>query len=174
MSLGAGGLPGIAARMVAGVRWLVAALVVVFFSYMTIAVLVQVGGRYLFDYAIDWTAETATFAQIWMVFLAAGLAMRERLHVSVEVLTAAVPPAVSRSFIVVVGAACAWFLWQAIAGSLALIDIGRIQTAPVLGVPMWLPYLSLPIGLVYFGIELLLALAERWQATKPADDSTRA
>lgn len=172
MTAGPRGLPGIMTRLVATVRWLVASLVVVFFSYMTIAVLVQVGGRYLFDYAIDWTAETATFAQIWMVFLAAGLAMREHLHVSVEVLTEAVPPTVARGFIVVVGAACAWFLWQAIAGSLALIDIGRIQTSPVLGIPMWLPYLSLPIGLAYFGLELLLALAERWQATRPGESTT--
>lgn len=165
-------LPRVATRLVAAVRWLVASLVVVFFSYMTIAVLVQVGGRYLFDYAIDWTAETATFAQVWMVFLAAGLAMRERLHVSVEVLAEAVPRAVARLFLVVVGAACAWFLWQAIAGSFALIDIGRIQSSPVLGLPMWLPYLSLPIGLVYFGLELLLALADRWQATRPGGRAT--
>ena len=65
------------AILLRGIRWLVAGLVILFFSYMTLAVLVQVGGRYLFDYAIDWTAETATFAQIWMIFLAAGLAMRE-------------------------------------------------------------------------------------------------
>lgn len=170
MSDGPRALPRVAERVVATIRWIVAGLVVLFFSYMTVAVLVQVGGRYLFDYAIDWTAETATFAQVWMVFLAAGLAMRERLHVSVEVLTAALPAVLSRGFIVVVGAACGWFLWQAIAGSLALIDIGRIQSSPVLGLPMWIPYLSLPIGLAYFGLELLLALAGRWQAARPGGD----
>jgi len=70
----------------------------------------------------------------------------------------------SRLFIVIVAIACGWFLWQAIAGSLALIDIGRIQSSPVLQVPMWIPYLSLPVGLAYFGLELLLALAEKWRA----------
>lgn len=132
---------------------------------MTLAVLVQVGGRYLFDYSIDWTAETATFAQIWMIFLAAGLAMRERLHVSVDMLTNLVPLTMRRLFIVIIAAACVWFLWQAVLGSVALIDIGRIQTSPVLQVPMWIPYLSLPIGLIYFGLELLLALAARWSAS---------
>lgn len=152
-------------RIVAGIRWLVTGLVLLFFSYMTVAVLVQVGGRYLFDYAIDWTAETATFAQIWMVMLAAGLAMRENLHVSVDVLTDAISPRLARFFIVVVVVACCWFLWFAIAGSLALIDIGRIQSSPVLQVPMWLPYLALPCGLAYFGMELLLALANKWRQT---------
>jgi len=156
-----------ARRLVAAVRWLVAGLVLLFFSYMIIAVLAQVGGRYLFDYAIDWTAETATFAQIWMVFLAAGLAMRENLHVSVEVLADSVPPIIARGLIIVVAIACCWFLGQAIVGSFALIDIGRIQSSPVLQLPMWIPYLSLPVGLAYFGLELLLALASRWRAVAP-------
>jgi C4-dicarboxylate transporter DctQ subunit len=50
--------------LVEALRKLVAGLVIVFFSYMAIAVLVQIAGRYVFNYSIDWTAETATFAQI--------------------------------------------------------------------------------------------------------------
>jgi TRAP-type C4-dicarboxylate transport system permease small subunit len=152
-----------AAAIVAGLRKLVAGLVVVFFTYMIAAVLVQIAGRYLFDFDIDWTAETATFAQIWMVLLAGGLAMRDNLHVSVDALTSRLPASALRVLIVVVTAPCLWFLYQAIAGSLALIDIGRIQSSPVLRLPMWIPYLSLPIGLGYFGLEFLLAMAARWQ-----------
>ena len=152
-----------ATAIVAGLRKLIAGLVVVFFSYMIVAVLVQIAGRYLFDFAIDWTAETATFAQIWMVLLAGGLAMRDNLHVSVDALTSHLPTSALRGLVVVVTLPCLWFLFQAIAGSLALIDIGRIQSSPVLRLPMWIPYLSLPVGLGYFGLEFLLAMAARWQ-----------
>lgn len=152
-----------ATAIVAGLRKLVAGLVVVFFTYMIIAVLVQIAGRYLFDFAIDWTAETATFAQIWMVLLAGGLAMRDNLHVSVDALTSQLPVPALRVLIVVVTLPCLWFLFHAIAGSLALIDIGRIQSSPVLRMPMWLPYLSLPVGLAYFGLEFLVAMMARWQ-----------
>lgn len=148
---------------VAALRKLMAMLVVLFFSYMAIAVLVQVAGRYLFNYSIDWTAETATFAQIWMVLLAAGLAMRDKLHVSVDALTHSLPIAALRVLVVVVTLPCLWFLTEAVIGSLALIDIGRIQSSPVLQIPMWIPYLSLPIGLGYFGLEFVLAMAERWK-----------
>jgi TRAP-type C4-dicarboxylate transport system permease small subunit len=153
----------VAAAIVAGLRKLIASLVVIFFSYMIVAVLVQIAGRYLFDFAIDWTAETATFAQIWMVLLAGGLAMRDNLHVSVDALTSRLPAPALRGLVVVVTLPCLWFLFQAIAGSLALIDIGRIQSSPVLRLPMWIPYLSLPVGLGYFGLEFLLAMAARWQ-----------
>ena len=152
-----------ATAIVAGLRKLVAGLVVVFFAYMIIAVLVQIAGRYLFDFAIDWTAETATFAQIWMVLLAGGLAMRDNLHVSVDALTSRLSTTTLRVLIIVVTLPCLWFLVQAIAGSLALIEIGRIQSSPVLRLPMWIPYLSLPVGLGYFGLEFLLAMVARWQ-----------
>ncbi len=152
-----------ATTVVAGLRKLVAGLVILFFAYMIIAVLVQIAGRYLFDFAIDWTAETATFAQIWMVLLAGGLAMRDNLHVSVDALTSRLPVSTLRFLIVVVTLPCLWFLLQAIAGSLALIDIGRIQSSPVLRLPMWIPYLSLPVGLGYFGLEFLLTMIVRWQ-----------
>lgn len=155
-----------------GLRRLVTGLVVIFFTYMIVAILVQIAGRYVFNYPIDWTAETATFAQIWMVLLAAGLAMRENLHVSIDALTQALPLSLARVLIVAVALPCTWFLWQAIAGSLALIEVGRIQASPVLRIPMWIPYLSLPIGLAYFGLEFLLALAGRWQ--RPDDEESAA
>ena len=87
----AGRVLALSRLLLVSLRGLVTALVVVFFSYMIGAILVQVAGRYVFDYAIDWTAETATFAQVWMVLLAAGLAMRDNLHVSVDVLTQSLP-----------------------------------------------------------------------------------
>ena len=152
-----------ATAIVAALLKLIASMVVVFFTYMIAALLLQNAGRYLFDFAIDWTAETATFAQIWMVLLAGGLAMRDNLHVSVDALTSHLPAPALRGLVVVVTLPCLWFLFQAIAGSLALIDIGRIQSSPVLRLPMWIPYLSLPVGLGYFGLEFLLAMAARWQ-----------
>lgn len=163
MSRGPGSMLRAASFLVALLRKAVTGLVVVFFAYMAVAVLLQVAGRYVFNYSIDWTAETATFAQIWMILLAAGLAMRDNLHVNVDALTHLLPVPVLRVLIVAVAVACMWFLWQAIAGALALIEIGRIQASPVLQIPMWIPYLSLPIGLAYFGLELLLAMAEKWR-----------
>lgn len=158
--------------IVGGLRKLIAGLVVFFFGYMIVAVLVQIAGRYLFEFAIDWTAETATFAQIWMVLLAGGLAMRDNLHVSVDALTNILPTTALRGLIVVVTLPCLWFLYQAIAGSLALIDIGRIQSSPVLRLPMWIPYLSLPVGLGYFGLEFVLAMITRWQDPKAMRPTT--
>lgn len=153
-------------ELCAGLRILVQWLVVAFFVYMGIAVLVQVFGRYIFNYSISGAAESATFAQVWMIFLASGLAMKDRLHVSVDVLQDLLPAPMLRFLTIVIAIPCIWFLWQAIVGSLALIDIGTIQSSPVLQLPMWIPYLSLPVGLSYLGLEFILFLAARWDDPK--------
>jgi TRAP-type C4-dicarboxylate transport system permease small subunit len=156
----------VAGKITAVLRRIMRWLIISFFSYMGIAVLIQVVGRYVFNYSIDWAAETATFAQIWMILLAAGLAMRSNLHVSVDALTNILPVPILRFLIIVIAVPCLWFLWQAIVGSIVLIDIGQIQTSPVLQIPMWIPYLALPIGLIYFGFELLLSLVVKWKDPK--------
>ena len=63
-------------------RFIAATIVVVCFACMTIAVLAQVFGRYRFNYTISWTEETANFAQIGVVFIGAGIAMRRGWHVA--------------------------------------------------------------------------------------------
>ncbi|MFK7831317.1 MAG: TRAP transporter small permease [Congregibacter sp.] len=148
-------------RVVRAIRAAVSALVFLFFAYMLVAVLVQVLGRY-FAFSIDWAAETATLAQVWMVLLAAGLAMRDRLHVRVDALLNLLPPSLISLITVLVTIACLWFLSLTIEGSLALIGVGRIESSPVLGLPMWIAYLCLPLGLSYFALELVLALGTRW------------
>lgn len=162
----------ISTRVVGGIRAVVSALVLLFFAYMLLAVLVQVVGRY-FAFSIDWAAETAILAQVWMVLLAAGLAMRDRLHVRVDALLNVLPPALTQILTVLVTLVCLWFLSLTIEGSLALIEVGRIESSPVLGVPMWIAYLCLPLGLAYFALELLLALGGRWSgaATSTAADT---
>lgn len=144
-------------NLLTGIRFLVGTAVVLLFIYMAIAVLAQVVGRYVFSYSFSGAAETATFAQIWMVFLGAGLAMRQRLHVGVDLLHTVVPAPFKRLIAVVILAAGVWFLWIAIAGSQRLLQLGQFQTSSALGIPMWIPYMSLPVGLGYFLLEFIVA-----------------
>ena len=144
-------------------RLTAATVVVVCFAYMTLAVLAQVFGRYLFNYSISWTEETAKFAQIWVIFIGAGIAMRRGLHVAVDVLPSMLPLGPARTVSVVVAAGCLGFLGLVVLGSLPLIELGwMFETSPVLQVPMWIIYLCIPIGAIYFAIEIVLSVIDRW------------
>ena len=164
-------------RLVRAIRVVAAAVVVLCFAYMTLAVLAQVFGRYLFNYSISWTEETAKFAQIWVVFIGAGIAMRRGWHVAVDVLAAQLPLGAARALSVVVAASCIGFLGVVVYGSLALIELGWLfETSPVLLFPMWIIYLCIPLGAFYFALEIVLSVIDRWdrpygpREAAPAED----
>ena len=136
--------------------------VIVAFVYMCVAVLAQVLGRYIFNYSIDWAVETATWAQIWIVLLGSGLAMRRGMHVSIDVLAEMLPLQVARVTSVAIAIGCVWFLGVVFYGSLPLIEVGTFQTSPALQYPMWVIYMGLPIGASYFALEVVAALFRRW------------
>ena len=151
-----------------------ASVVVVCFAYMTLAVLAQVFGRYFFNYSISWTEETAKFAQIWVVFIGAGIAMRRGWHVAVDVLPSKLPLGPARAVSVAIAAACIGFLGLVVFGSLPLIELGwMFEVSPVLQVPMWIIYLCIPIGAFYFAVEIVLAVIDRWDrpyGPRPRDE----
>ena len=159
-------------------RKVVAWIVIVCFIYMTVAVLAQVFGRYIFNYSISWTEETAKFAQIWVVLMGAGITMRRGLHVAVDVLAAMLPLPLMRALLVLVASGCIWFLGIVIYGSIPLIELGwMFETSPVLQISMWIIYLCLPMGAFYFGIEIILSVIKRWDqpfGQPPSDDSMSA
>ena len=166
-------------QLAAALRFIAASIVVVCFAYMTLAVLAQVFGRYLFNYSISWTEETAKFAQIWVVFIGAGIAMRRGWHVAVDVLPSMLPLGPARAVSVAVAAGCIGFLGLVVFGSLPLIELGfMFEVSPVLQVPMWIIYLCIPIGACYFAIEIVLKVVERWNrpygqpaSAAPAEDA---
>ena len=150
-------------KIIAGIRAAFEIVVIVCFAYMTLAVLVQVFGRYVFNYSISWTEETANFAQTWVVLMGTGITMRRGLHVAVDALAAMLPLGLARTLSIFVSAGGIWFLGVVFYGSLPLIELGwMFERSPVLLVPMWIIYLCLPIGAFYFALEMVLSVIERW------------
>lgn len=129
------------------------AMLLALMAYMVGAVLMQVFGRYVFNYSITAAVETATFAQIWMVLLGAGYAMRQRMHVNIDVVIQMLPAHWARLLLVPVAGLCLWFLWVVFVGGVRLLDLGAIQRSPALQIPMTIPYLALPLAAVYFALE---------------------
>ncbi|TVR07051.1 MAG: TRAP transporter small permease [Salinarimonadaceae bacterium] len=135
----------------------------------------QIMGRYFFNYSISWSEEAATFVQVWIVMLGAGIAMRNRHHVGVDVLITRCPKIVQQIAKTASFLLGAWFLLVVIVGSMSLITLGMIVRSPALQIPMAIPYLALPIGMSYFLLEFALAtLPEirnpRGPAQPPLDD----
>ena len=145
---------------------------ILLFVYMVGAIFTQVIGRYIFNFSIAGAEETATFAQIWMVLFGAGVAMRRKQHVGIDVFIAFCPPVVQRLMLIVSTLLGLWFLWVVFSGSFALIEVGSIVRSPAMQWPMSIPYLALPIGAAYFALEFAVAMVPRWfgEAAPPAEE----
>ena len=144
------------------VRQVACVFIILCYSYMMFAVLIGICGRYIFNYSIAGTEETAIFAQIWLALVGGGYAMRCGTHVAVDVLAARLQLLFARIVSVLIVVGSVWFLGVVFVGSLTLIEIGFIQTSPAWLIPMWIIYLMMPVGATYFGVEVILALVDNW------------
>lgn len=142
-------------------RRIVNVAVLALLAYMSCAIMAQVIGRYFFNYSIAWSEETATFAQVWLTLLGAGVAMRYNQHVGVDFLILKAPLGVQRVFNGMAFLLGIWFLGVVVAGSLSMLTIGFAVKSPALRLPMAIPYAALPVGFGYFLIEFAIATLPR-------------
>ncbi|NVK35844.1 MAG: TRAP transporter small permease [Rhodobacteraceae bacterium] len=148
------GLPSLVLKVI---RRIIDVITAGLFIYMAFAILIQILGRYVFNYSIAGTEETATFAQIWLVMLGAGIAMRNHQHVGVDVLIVRCPMIIQK---LVTGASFLlglWFLFVVITGSFGLITIGMMVKSAALRLPLVIPYAAIPVGMAYFTLEFIIA-----------------
>jgi TRAP-type C4-dicarboxylate transport system permease small subunit len=138
------------------IRKVINYLVIILFIYMVLAVFYQVLGRYVFSYKLGAAAETATMAQIWMILLASGIAMKKNMHVGVDILLRKLNVKAQKIVVTASTIIIMTFLIMVLKGSVQLIIVGAQSTSPAISIPMWIPYLSVPIGIVYIMLELII------------------
>jgi TRAP-type C4-dicarboxylate transport system permease small subunit len=73
-----------------GERW----LLLVFYIYIVAVIFIEVLRRFLLDYSSIWGEETARYAFIYLVWIGAAAAVRDRAHIRIDVLLTFLPPRV--------------------------------------------------------------------------------
>lgn len=138
------------------IRRLVDILAISLLISMVALIFAQVVGRYFLNYSISWSEEGATFVQVWLVMLGAGIAMRNRQHAGIDMLVNRCPLFLQRLVKGVGFLLAAWLLIVIFIGSFSLIAIGLIVKSAALQMPLAIPYAALPVGMAYFLLELTL------------------
>jgi len=116
--------------------------------FASVLIFINVIMRYFFGTSIPWSGELARYLIIWFIFIGSSIAVRERAHAKVDVLIAHVPPYYKKALSILASA-----LGIVFCGFIIVSGIQTIQTVvsftnitPALGIPMYIPYLALPIG----------------------------
>lgn len=123
-------------------------------------IFVQVFNRYVINVSLSWTEELARYIHIWQVWVGASYAVRRKAHLKVEMFKNIFPVTV-RKWVDVV----AIFLWFILAVFLAyqgtelvVTVFDRGQLSPAMRLPMWLPYLAIPVGGTLMTVRLIQQL----------------
>lgn len=78
-----------------GERW----LLLVFYIYIVAVIFVEVVRRFVLDFSSIWGEETARFAFIYLVWIGAAAAIRDRAHIRLDVLLGLLPGAARNAVI---------------------------------------------------------------------------
>ena len=125
---------------------------------MALFIIIAVFARNFMNLGLPWAEEIARFCNVALVFLAAPLLLVTRIHISVDFFVLMLPNRwqrrAERLALVVVAAFTAVFLF---AGWVFIGGAWKFAT-PSLGIPNWLFYLPVFLGVALMGVVALRAI----------------
>jgi len=127
------------------------------FFILIILVFSQFLSRYVFDYSLSWSQELSRYLLIWLAWISVSFTIREKRHIRVEILKDRLPKKIQTIVEIIV-----LILWAVFAIFLAVVGtqfVLSIQTSgqgsPMIGLPMWMVYLILPLAGVLMAVRLI-------------------
>ncbi|MBM7583788.1 TRAP-type C4-dicarboxylate transport system permease small subunit [Bacillus pakistanensis] len=137
-------------------------LAVILMFAMAVIVTMAVCFRYILNSPLSWAGEIAVFLLIWISFFGGSLGLKYKSQAAVTILLDYVPAKVKRFILILGHIIMLLFLVLLIYYSVNWILSPSVafQKSTALLIPMWIPYLAVPLGLSFAGIHLLSNLFE--------------
>jgi C4-dicarboxylate transporter, DctQ subunit len=141
-------------------------ILVLTLALMVALIFGQVVGRYVFASAPSWTEEMTRYIHIFQVWIGASYAVKKRQHIRIESFIELFK-GTSRKVIETVSLII-WFLlalFLAVFGTqLVLASLQNGQVTPAMQLPMWIPFLAIPIGGAGMALRLLQQMVTIWRS----------
>ncbi|MEW5919374.1 MAG: TRAP transporter small permease [Bacillota bacterium] len=124
--------------------------------------------RYGFSHSFFWAEEMTNYIIIWMTLLGSGICVRRGLHMSVDIIFLHVIGFL-RTFLLLFGIMVS-LLFVAMVAVLGYQQVQNVikyaQLTPALRIPMYIPYLALPIGGLLMVLEYIELFFSKLKGTK--------
>lgn len=160
-------------------RWLILAnqaVIGLFMAIMATIVFVNVVLRYGFSFSYGWVNEMARYLMVGVTFLGAGLALRHGRLVAMDLLQDLLPRPLYIAIRLAIAAIILAFLGVLIIYGLEFADRLGHRQSPVMRIPMFIPFLAIPVGAALMAVHLLFSLSafidREWIAEPEVDDGT--
>jgi len=135
-------------------------------TYLLLAsVVLQITARFLLEQAPSWTEETSRLFFIYSTAFAAGLALRDKYYVHLDLFFEKLNPRVQRILLFIIPSMTLFLFGIMSIYSIAFILLGHQETSPSMGIRMSFVFLSLFImsaSLAYYaGVEIWKIIKDR-------------
>lgn len=151
-------LPGILGTFDNGIAKVEAAILALGVLLMALNTVANVVGRFVFGESLHFSEEVNRILIVMITFAGIGYAARHGRHIRMSALYDAFPVQVRRVLMIFIAfstASVMFFLcWFAVSYIHSVYNTGRVL--PTLGIPVYLMYLWVPVGLTVTGIQYLM------------------
>lgn len=130
------------------------------FVAMFAAFLLQVFTRYVLNNPIAWTQEFVLIVYIWIVFWCSAFLLREREHITFDMLFVSLPVRSRRALALCLSALTGIAFMVALPGTIDYVGFMKIESSPVLGLRFDLLY---SIFVVFVVAVVIGAVARIWR-----------
>lgn len=134
---------------------------IICFIYMTVALSIQVFGRYLFKMGFTWTEETARYIMIWSVFIGAAYIALNMEHIKVAIIEERLKTEKSKKILLLI---------QNIVGLIFVIivlrygfmqlSIAKLSVSANTGLSMLFPYMVFPVSMILLTYSFFYRIVE--------------
>ncbi len=111
----------------------------------------NVVARYIFGSSLTWAGELTVYLFLWSVFFGSAYCFKEDAHISISILLEKLPPKLAKSLLLlshlitfIFLIAVSWYGYKYL-----LLDIELDERSIDLDIPMWIPYLVIPISFAF-------------------------
>ena len=123
----------------------------------------QVGARYFFDRPLTWSEEGVRYLMIWTALLAAAWSVRDREHITVDLIMAYLPPRGQRALDAVRNLLVAAFCLVLLPSAIRVTQDVHSQLGVAIEIPLSWVFASLPIGLALMAWWALRLAYRAWR-----------
>lgn len=152
-------------RLVDRLNLVLTYLIGILLAVMTVAVFTQVMVRFVLtaigiNLSAAWTEEVARYVLIWIVFLGAGIGCRKRQLISLEFVVRALPSLPGQGLVYLGQVVCIGFFALLIAVGLDFVQLGAVESSPVIQIPKAWVYAAMPVGAALMILNIVALTAE--------------
>jgi TRAP-type C4-dicarboxylate transport system permease small subunit len=147
------------------VKWIIIVTMVIIPTVMMTQVII----RYVFNYPLGWPEEAARFAFVWLTFMSACAALRRGELAAMGFFIQRMPRHLA--FVLTTTSRLSILIFLAVAiysgCDMTSFVFGRGTRSPVLPIPMWFVYMSLPVGCLFMAYQVVISLFHQMAGTTP-------